>query len=146
MIIRHDAVVLVADGKKYLLLRNSGAIGQPQLTYEGGGGQENPATAQQGTDQPGRAFGSGPGRSAMDQTDFHQIAEDRFAAHVAGLLGRLADAGDYEELIVVAPPRCLAELREHFEPAVARRIVAEVPKDLTKHPVGEIADILGRDS
>lgn len=146
MIIHYGAMVLVADGEKYLLLRNTGTAVHPQLTYEGGGGQDNPATAQQGTDAPGRTLaGSGSARSAMDQTDFHQIAEDLFAAHIAGLLSRLAGAGDYDELIVVAPPRCLAELRGQFDAAVNDRVVAEISKDLTKHPVGEITEILSRE-
>lgn len=145
MIIHHGALVLVADGKKFLLLRNTGTALNPQLSYEGGGGHENPATASQGTDAPGRAAaGSGTARSAMEQTDFHQLAEDRFAAHIAALLGSLAEAGDYDELVVVAPPRCLAELRDQFDATVTRRLVAEIAKDLTKHPVGEIAEILSR--
>lgn len=146
MIIRHNALVLVADGKKYLLLRNTGDLRQPRLSYEGGGEKENPATGQQGSDQPGRAFASvGSARSAMDQTDWHQIEEDRFAGRVAEMLGTLAEAGDFEELIVVAPPKSLAELRDSFDRAVASRLVAEIPKDLTKHPVSEIARILERE-
>jgi protein required for attachment to host cells len=38
----------------------------------------------------------------------------------------------------VAPPRTLAELRLAFHPDVKACIVAEVNKDLTKHPVDEI--------
>jgi protein required for attachment to host cells len=146
MIIPHNALVLVADGKKYLLLRNTGDLNRPELTFEGGGDKENPATSAQGSDQPGRAFAtSGTARSAMDQTDWHQIEEDRFAARIAEMLGRLAEAGDFGELVVVAPPKCLASLRESFEKPVTSRIIAEVDKDLTKHPVAEITEILGRE-
>lgn len=146
MIIRHNALILVADGKKYLLLRNSGDLRQPALTFEGGGDKENPATSAQGSDQPGRAFASsGTARSAMDQTDWHQIEEDRFATRIAEMLGKLAEADDFSELVVVAPPKCLASLRQAFEKPVASRIVAEIDKDLTKHPVAEIAEILGRE-
>ena len=146
MIIRHNALVLVADGKKYLLLRNKGDLQKPALTFEGGGDKENPATSQQGSDQPGRAFaGSGTARSAMDQTDWHQIEEDRFAAGIAEMLGKLAEARDFSELIMVAPPRCLASLRKAFDEPVSSRIVGEVDKDLTKHPVEEITEILARE-
>lgn len=54
-------------------------------------------------------------------------------------------SGDYRALIVVAPPRTLAVLRKRFGRAVRERIVAEIGKDLTNHPVSEIAAILGRD-
>jgi len=41
-------------------------------------------------------------------------------------------------LIVVAPPRTLADLRSAFHADVQARIVAEINKDLTKHPIGDI--------
>ena len=41
-------------------------------------------------------------------------------------------------LIVVAPPKTLAELRNAFHPDVKAYIVAEINKDLTRHPLGEI--------
>ena len=42
-------------------------------------------------------------------------------------------------LVIVAPPRTLADLRRAFHANVKARIVAEVGKDLTKHPVADIA-------
>lgn len=146
MIIHNKALVLVADGKRYLLLRNAGSLAKPVLVFEGGGEQENPSTHEQGTDSPGRTSGAnGSTRSAMEQTDFHQLEEDRFAGEIAQMLGKLAEANDFAELIVVAPPRTLAEMRRKFDRKVADKVVAEVPKDLTKHPVEEIAAILQRD-
>ena len=142
MLIPHNALVLLADGKRFLLLRNAGDLREPQLAFEGGGEQENPSTQQQGSDQPGRYASYGSARSAVEQTDFHQIEEDRFAGEVAELLDRLAAAGDFDKLIVVALPRTLAELRKRFGRAVASRILAELAKDLTKHPVNEITAIL----
>jgi protein required for attachment to host cells len=41
-------------------------------------------------------------------------------------------------LIVVAPPRTLAELRDAFHSDVKACILAEINKDLTKHPIAEI--------
>jgi protein required for attachment to host cells len=147
MAVHHNALVLVADGQKFLMLRNVGDASQPVLRYEGGGQQENPATRDQGTDQPGRAFGSlGSQRSAIEQTDFHQLEKDQFAAQAAEILSKLAQAGDFEKLIVVAPPHTLAELRKHYDEAVRSRIVGEIDKDLTKHPVDEITTILLRES
>lgn len=143
MHIRHNALILVADGKKFLLLRNRGDFRRVALAYEGSGEKENPATREQGSDSPGRAFSSSGGtRSALQQTDWHQIEEDRFAARVAELLGALANANDFEELFIVAPPRTLAELRKCLTHAVISRVVGEIPKDLTNHPVEEIAQIL----
>ena len=41
-------------------------------------------------------------------------------------------------LVVVAPPRTLADLRDAFHSDVKACIIAEINKDLTKHPVWEI--------
>jgi protein required for attachment to host cells len=145
MNIPHNALILVADGQKYLLLRNTGNFRQPVLTVEASHEHPGQATHDQGSDQPGRAFASsGTIRGSVAQTDFHQLEEDEFAAQAAAVLSQRAGAGDFEELIVVAPPRTLAELRKNYDKAVTSRLIAEIDKDLTKHPVDEITAILSR--
>lgn len=143
MDIPHQALILVADGAKYLFLRNQGDEVYPVLRVEAHKEQADRPTHELGTDTPGRAFSSvGSTRSAMEPTDFKQIAEDRFAAEAAALLRRRAQADDFEKLIIVAPPRTLAELRKHYDKTVEARLIAEVDKDLTKHPLPEIETIL----
>lgn len=145
MNIHHKALILVADGQKFLFLRNVGDFKNPSLKVDSQGEQAGSATHEQGTDRPGTApAGMGSVRSAMEQTDFHQLEKDQFAAQTAALLCQRAQAGDFEELIVVAPPKTLAELRKHYDKSVTSRLIAEVDKDLTKHPVDEIAGILSR--
>ena len=46
------------------------------------------------------------------------------------------------EIVVVAPPRTLAELRHVFHADVKKRIIAEIDKDLTGHPVPEITRLI----
>ena len=145
MYIHNKALILVADGRKFLLLRNHGDFKKPKLVVEASGEQENPPTREQGTDQPGRVSSGRNGvRSAMEPTDFHQIEENRFAADVAEILSGWSRSGDMEKLIVVAPPRTLAELRKHYTKEVSDSLVAEIDKDLTKHPVNEIVRILSQ--
>ena len=43
-----------------------------------------------------------------------------------------------KSLIVVAPPRALADLRNAFHADVRSRILAEIDKDLTNHPIYDI--------
>jgi len=50
-----------------------------------------------------------------------------------------------DQLIVVAPPRTLAELRKTFHKDVTSKIIAEIGKDLTKHSISDIEKYL-RDS
>jgi protein required for attachment to host cells len=61
---------------------------------------------------------------------------------VAEELYRSAHVNGFEELVVVAPPKVLGNLRAAFHKEVADRVVAEVPKDLTSHPVPEVARLL----
>lgn len=143
MQIPNNGVVLVADGRKSLFFRNEGDASAPNLVVEGKTVQDNPAHHEQATDLAGRAATpiAGIGGS-MEEVDFHQQEEDRFAAETAAALKARALDGDYEALIVVAPPRTLGELRKHYHKEVERRLVGEVPKDLTKMPVAEIERVL----
>lgn len=138
----HKVWVLVGDGRKALVLRNEGDAQYPNLRAISIFQDEpNPSTAVQGTDHPGRAVDHLTGRrSGMEQTDWHEIAEQRFAHHVAATL--CARENDIGALVVVAPPKTLAELRDAFSDTLKRKIVAEVNKDLTKHPVHEIERLL----
>ena len=139
-----NTLVLVADGRKMLFLRNHGDETQMDLHLEAHQEQQNPATSEQGTDAPGRSFASGGRRSAMEETDYHQIEEDRFAAEAADLLRDRALKGDFKSLVVVAPPRTLGELRKHYHKEVASRIVEELHKDLTGFPIDDIQAALLR--
>ncbi|MEO7690387.1 MAG: host attachment family protein [Sphingomonas sp.] len=139
MQIPHNAAVLVVDGRKLLFLRNEGDEIYPNLVVEHAEEQANPKDSDQKSDAPGLSFSSvGSGRSTMDEVDFHQLEEDRFAADAADLLKRRALANDFESLIVVAPPRTLGELRKHYHSEVSARIAGELDKDLTNHPIPDI--------
>ncbi len=137
------ALVLVGDGRKALFLRNRGNPHKVELVTEHVLEQNNPATREQGADRPGRAHGSdGNARSAMEETDWHQLAEDRFADDIADALYRMAHAQQFDELVVVAPPKVLGILRGAWHKEVSSRIVAEVPKDLTTHSIPEVSKLL----
>jgi protein required for attachment to host cells len=143
MLIPQDTLVLVGDGRKALFLRNRGGAGHPELFAEHTMEQDNPPTREQGTDRPGRYAGSaGGGRSAMEETDWHRQAEDRFAAEVAQVLYKKSHEHEFEHLIVVAPPRTLGTLRTAFRKEVVQKVTAEIPKDLTSHVPADIARLL----
>ncbi|WP_164155403.1 baeRF12 domain-containing protein [Sandarakinorhabdus rubra] len=144
MHIRHDALILVADGQKYLLLRNQGDFRAPALTVEGGAERKGAPARAMGTDRPGRSFAStGTARSALDETDFAALAEARFAGEAAAALAERAN-GSSGDIFVAAPPDTLAELRRRYSPAVKARLAGELDKNLTGHTVADIAAILSR--
>jgi protein required for attachment to host cells len=138
--IPHDAFVFVGDGQKALFLRNEGDEKFPFLKTEKAFVDENPPSHEQGTERPGRiSKGSQTGgRSAVEPTDWHFLEEQHFVRTVAAEMERIVRANRVKKLVVVAPPRTLAELRVAFSPDVKACIIAEVNKDLTNHPVDEI--------
>ena len=145
MQIPNEALVLVADGRKMLFLRNKGDETLVDLRVESHREQDNPPIRDQATDAPGRSISSvGSARSAMEPTDFHQIQEDRFAAEAAELLRKRALSNDFEALIVAAPPRTLGEMRKHYHKEVQLRLIGEVSKELTGMPLPQIEQALVR--
>jgi protein required for attachment to host cells len=141
--IPHDALVLVSDGARALFFRNEGSPLRVRLVIESVLEQTNPPTREQGADQPGRTFASvGARRSAVGQTDWHELNKARFAEDIANALYQAAHAGRFRELVIVAPPKILGKLRKAAHKEVADRIVAELPKDLTSHPAPEIERLL----
>jgi protein required for attachment to host cells len=142
-----NALVLVSDGRRARLLRNQGTPVKPELVVEHAIDHVNPPTREQGTDKPGRRSGAtvqggGVFRGAIEQTDYHQLEEERFAAELAEMLYQSRHAGNYRELVVVAPPKMLGDLRWKFHPEVAGAVVAELPRDLTQYSVPEIGRML----
>ena len=168
MRVAHEALVLVTDGRKMLLLRNKGNPERIDLQLERKEIRENPKDIDQKTDAAGhssstqsgagapvsaqggsmQARGQGaqfaPSRGTMGETDYHRLEEEKFAAEVAQLLNRKALSNAFEELVVVAPARTLGELRKHYHKEVDARLAAEIGKDLTSHPVPEIEEVLVR--
>lgn len=143
MQIPHDSFVLVADGRKSLFFRNEGDAEFPNLCVERKEARDNPDHHEQASDTAGMAMNviGGHGGS-MTEVDFHQLEENRFAADTAAMLKERALRNEFESLVVVAPPKTLGELRKHYHKEVEKRLVAEVPKDLTNVPVEEIERIL----
>lgn len=134
--------VLIADGAHALVLRNDGDAQSPNLKLVRAYEQDNPATRAQGTDKPGRTNDSLGRRSAMEQTDWHRIAEDQFVNRIAADMAKDLAAGDFDTLVVAAPPIALGEFRKAASDAVAKATVLEINKDLTKHPVDKIEKMI----
>jgi protein required for attachment to host cells len=142
--IPHDACVIVGDGRKALLLRNEGDELHPNLQLERLlEAPENPPTRLQGADKPARAVISGR-RSAVEQTDWHELAEAQFANESVAALEDVCSSRNVEAIVIVAPPRSLASIRTALPAPLHRLVIAEVDKDLTKIPVYEIERHLTR--
>jgi protein required for attachment to host cells len=142
----HDALVVVGDGCKALLLRNVGDEKYLDLRAERIFSGKDPPTPEQGADQPGVAVSRAHSQHQVgsERTDSHRLEEERFAERVAKALEDMVRGQDVPAIVIAAPPKTLADLRRALNADVKSRIVAEVHKDLTNHPIGEIATHIQR--
>lgn len=135
--------VLIADGEKALFLRNDVDAMNPDLNVVRIEEQDNPSDLEQSANRPGRMHDGGPGqKSAYDDTDWHELAKERFADDLADILYKLAHKGAFDRIVLVAPPKILGELRDKLHQEVSQRVVAEVDKTLTNHPIDKIETLL----
>ena len=127
MILPPGTVVVVADGTTLKLFRNRGT--EPKLDLvEFDHAAITPVNPGSGSRH----------HSELSNPDPHRQAEDGFAVASANFLNRLALDGSLEGLFVIADPRTLGELRKHFHGTLQAKILGEISKDLTDHPVHDI--------
>lgn len=141
--LKHGLWLMVADGEKALFLKNEGDTKYPNFEVMREMEKENPPTRQQGSDRPGR-LSDGPSvhRSAVADTDWHKVGKLRFAEEIAGRLYKMAHRGDFKEIMLIAPPLVLGELRKKLHDEVSAKVVGEIPKTLTNHAVFDIEKLL----
>jgi len=146
------AWVVVGDGETALFMRNTGDEAFPKLEVIRDVEHENPPTRAQGTDTPGRMRDTPRASqtnapttqhvSAVSETDWHRMEKVRFAKTVSEMLYKAAHRGAFDELIIVAPPLVLGELRQQLHKEVGERLLYDVPKELTNHTVDGIEQTL----
>ncbi|MBM3561728.1 MAG: host attachment protein [Alphaproteobacteria bacterium] len=143
--IGNGAWVLVGDGRRALFFQNHGDAELLDLRVIETRIDENPATREQGTDKPGRSFASKGGvRSAVQDADWHEMEEERFARAMADRINRAAESGELNAIAIVAPPRVLGEIRKELSAKAQSKVVGELAKDLTRHPLKDIEKALTR--
>jgi len=145
MKLENGTIILIADGQKYLMLKNMGDEKYPNLTTISHEQMTNPAAHDQATDRAGiRHSGhqTAVGKSAMEQTDWHRVAKQEFAAHTADILNKAVARGGIKRLVLVAGPDTLGEIRDELSAATKALLVGEVIKDLTNKPLNQIEKIL----
>jgi protein required for attachment to host cells len=139
----HGAWVFVGDGQKALFLINEGDAKFPTLRRLSVWENHDPPSREQGSDAPGRAFSSvGEIHSAVENTDWHELEKERFAVSVAERINKAALANQFEQIVIVAPPKILGDLRREYMKATEAKVVAEVAKDLTNHTIADIERLL----
>ena len=125
------ATIAVVDGEKLNLFRNSGDEAHPKLTAlpQAHVGNENTGSG-------------GRHQSSAANPDDSQVSEDNFAAGVAEMLNKRVLAGDIADLVIIAAPRTLGELRKHYRKELSAKLRKEIAKDLTGHALPDIEKTL----
>jgi protein required for attachment to host cells len=97
-----------------------------------------------GRDRPTRVMESaGPGRSAVEpRRDLKEAAKEDFVKVVAGQLDDEHQRGQFDELMLVAPPGVLTELKQALSKPIAELVASDLQKDLTKVPDHDLAQHL----
>ena len=135
--------VLVCDAAKALLLENKGdEIRLDLRVVEAFTDEDNPSARDQASDAAGR-FKTPTGVSAAtEQTDWHEIGEDRFLAKVAtSALAQILSSGP-ARMVLAADPRSLGKLRKHLADSDTLTLVAEINKDLAHQTIAQIEEAI----
>jgi protein required for attachment to host cells len=140
----HNALVLVADGRKMLFFRNHGDEGQIDLRTESHDTREDQRKDRDiKTDAPGTMKQSfGYGRSTYEEPDFHQQDEDRWIKEAADELKARVLRNDFEALAIIAPPKALGVLKKCLHKEVEKRILCTVNKEMSGRPIPDIEALL----
>ena len=95
-------------------------------------------------DAPGRSFdSSGRNRHAMEPDHtVKQHLRETFAQQIAAALEEGRQAGHYTQLIIVAAPAMLGELRHQLSDPTGKLVVAEYSKDLAGHDAAAVAALI----
>ncbi|HCF25425.1 MULTISPECIES: host attachment protein [unclassified Novosphingobium] len=118
MLLPHGAIVAIADGENFELYRNTGNEAEPELAAQ-------PVPKLDSSNHSGGSHRSSPGNHADSI-----VGEDAHAAAVATWLNGQVLSHKIKDLVVVAPPRTLGELRKHYHKMTGRAVIKELHKDL----------------
>lgn len=126
MILPTDTIVAVADGEKLSLFRNTGTETEMNLT----------AAAEPEVDAT-KGNSSGHHSSSANPDD-SQVAEDGFAKGITEMLNQQVLTGGVTNVVVIAAPRTLGEMRKHYHKKLEDVLLGEIAKDLTGHAIADI--------
>ena len=141
---KHSTWILIADATRARVfqLQNSGK--SVAATWEQEHVGSSLASRDIASDRPGRTFDrAGEGRHAKEPpTDPARYEKERFAREVAQKLDDDRKHHNFDELIVVAPPQFLGDLRGAMSVQLKGCVSKEVNKDFSKMKPTEILEHL----
>lgn len=132
--------ILVADGARARIFEQNGQGKglEPALSFDFAA--SHAPSSDFGADKPGKGQGGGgtAGHAKPSKVDWHTFEKHLFAKDLAKALDGALGTALFDDLVLVAPPKALGELRLALGDGVKARVSGEVGKDLTHVPVHEL--------
>jgi protein required for attachment to host cells len=125
MILPTDTIVAVADGEKLHLFRNHGTETEMSLV----------AAADQDVES---VAGMGGSNSSAGNPDESRVEEAGFATGIVDMLNKRVLAGKFSNIVIIAAPKTLGEMRKHYHKKLEEALLGEIAKDLTGHSIADI--------
>lgn len=133
--------VIIADGEKALVMENITDAQDPNLVVVSV--EEPEARQPRSSARAGRRYDGGPKqKSAVEEDTWKSHAKSLFVQDVANLLNKKGLKGAFNRLVLVASPHVLGLLRRRLHSDVLAKVVAEVDKTLTNHPLHKVEQVL----
>jgi len=136
--------ILIADGARARIVRCDGPGKGLASAMSHEFAASHAPSRDFGTDKPGRGQGGGSGshHAVESKVDWHTHEKHLFAAHMAKTLEQAYTQGAFDDLVLVAPPPALGDLRKALDGKLKGHIAAELGKDLTHLTIHELGDHL----
>ena len=129
MRIPSNAHVAIVDGENFTVMRNGGAPLEPKLDRA----EQPDLTATNYS--AGVRHQDNIGREKGTSTQLDELAH---AAAAAEWLNSQCVSGDIADLLVIADPKTLGEMRHHYHSELEKRLVGEIAKTMTGQPTDKI--------
>lgn len=131
MLLPHGLVIALVDGERFKLYRNAGKEADPELVE-----MEAPKLDPTNHGSGNRHYSSAGNPQAS------LLEEDAFAAAVTEWLNAQVLAHKIEQLVIIAAPRTLGEMRKHYHKQLQAVLACDVAKDLVGRPGPEVVEAL----
>lgn len=98
-------------------------------------------------DKAGRSYESAnSARHAYEpRTDWHQYNKELFAKELCAIIEKANENAEFDELIIISPPKTLGDIRGHLCKQTLALVTAEIPKDITKLTEHELVGYLEKE-
>lgn len=123
-----NAHVAIVDGENFTVMRNTGQPLEPKL-----GSAEKPDLS--ATNYSAGVKHQDNAGQQLGRTDLEELAHGAAATE---WLNAKAIAGHISDILVIADPKTLGEMRRHYHGELKKRLVGEIDKTMTGEPTDRI--------